>query len=119
MSALTSPRAYHALAAFQAVDAAACAIPLPQITKALDDVELPHRYRPILPVVKAASAVGLATAGRFPALARLTTFMLTIYFTLAVGAHLRAKDYSPGLVAASSFLGLFGAMTVKGPDVTD
>ena len=41
--------------------------------------------------------------------------MLTVYFTLAVAFHLRAKDISPGLLAASSFLGLFGAMTVKGP----
>ena len=117
MSGLTSPKTYAALAAIQAGDAVACAIPLAPITKALDDVRLPQRYRPVLPVVKAASAVGLLAAGRFPALARLTTLLLTVYFTLAVGAHLRAKDYSPGLVAASSFLALFGTLTVKGPDV--
>jgi hypothetical protein len=48
-------------------------------------------------------------------LARLTTFMCTIYFVLAVAFHVKARDWSPGLVAASAFLGLFGAMTVKGP----
>lgn len=42
--------------------------------------------------------------------------MLTVYFVLAVGSHVRAKDWSPGLVAASSLLALFGAMTVKGPE---
>jgi hypothetical protein len=118
VSTLTSPRTYAALAAIQAGDAVACAIPLAPITKALDDVGLPQQYRPILPVVKAASAVGLLAAGRFPTLARLTTLLLTVYFTLAVGAHIRAKDWSPGLAAASSFLALFATMTAKGPDVS-
>ncbi|MGD9621309.1 MAG: DoxX family protein [Mycolicibacterium sp.] len=118
MSALTSPRTYTLLAAVQAGDAVACAIPLPPITKALDDVGLDPRLRPVLPIVKAASAVGLASVRRFPALARVTTFMLTVYFVLAVAAHVRAKDWSPGLLAASSLLALFGAMTAKGPDVS-
>lgn len=42
--------------------------------------------------------------------------MLTVYFVLAVGFHVKARDWSPGLIAASTFLGLFGAMTVKGPE---
>ncbi len=115
LDVLTSPKAYAVLGAAQAADAVACAIPLPPITKALDDVELPAQYRPILPVVKAASAVGLLSAGRFPALARLTTFMLTVYFVLAVGSHLRAKDIGPGLAASSFFLGLYATLTAKGP----
>ncbi|BCI53804.1 hypothetical protein NIIDNTM18_30820 [Mycolicibacterium litorale] len=41
--------------------------------------------------------------------------MLTVYFVLAAGSHIRARDWSPGLVASSSLLALFGAMTVKGP----
>ncbi|MFB1297456.1 DoxX family protein [Mycobacterium sp. pW049] len=118
MSALTSPRTYSALAALQAADAVACAKQIPPIKKAFDDVGLPEDLRPLIPIVKAASAVGLLSVFRFPALARLTTFMLTIYFVLAVGSHVRAKDWSPGLVAASSFLALFGAMTVKGPQLT-
>ncbi len=112
---LTSTKVYDALAAFQAVDAAACAAQLPPIRKSLDDVHLAENLRPILPVVKAASAIGLASVRWFPALARLTTFMLTVYFILAVAFHVRARDWSPGLVAASLFLGLFGAMTVRGP----
>jgi hypothetical protein len=115
VSVLTSPKTYAVLAAVQAGDAVACAVPLPPITEALDAVGLPQEYRPILPVVKAASALGLASARWFPGLARLTTFMLTVYFTLAVGAHLRARDYSPGLVAASAFLTVFGTLTVSGP----
>jgi len=118
LMSLTSPKTYAVLAAIQAGDAVACAIPIAPIEKAFDDVGLAPELRPIIPVVKAASAIGLLSVVRFPALARLTTFMLTVYFVLAVGSHIRAKDWSPGLVAASSFLGLFGAMTVKGPELT-
>ncbi|MGE0221434.1 DoxX family protein [Mycolicibacterium sp.] len=116
MSGLTARRTYALLAAMQAGDAVACIGPIPPIKAALDAVGLPEDLRPVLPVVKAASAVGLLSVYRFPKLARLTTFMLTVYFVLAVGSHLRARDYSPGLVAASSFLTVFGVMTVKGPD---
>ena len=113
----TAPKVYTALAAVQAGDAVACGLQLPPIRKALDAVNCPPQVRPILPVVKGASVVGLLAVRRYPALARLTTFMLTIYFVLAVGSHLRARDYSPGLLAASSMLGLCAAMTAKGPDV--
>jgi hypothetical protein len=118
MNALTSPKVYAVLAAIQAGDAAACAAHAAPIEKAFDDVGLAPELRPIIPFVKAASAIGLLSVFRFPALARLTTFMLTVYFVLAVGAHIRAKDWSPGLVAAASFLGIFGTMTVKGPELT-
>lgn len=119
MPALNANRSYAALAAFQAADAVACAIPVPQITAALDAVNCPPEIRPALPVIKAASAIGLLSVYRFPGLARLTTLMLTIYFTLAVGAHLRAKDYSPGLGAASTFLAIFAALTALGPQAEE
>ena len=118
MSALTAKRTYALLAALQAGDAVACAIPLAPITKSLDDVGLEPRLRPVLPIVKAASAVGLVAVYRFPALARVTTFMLTVYFVLAVAFHVKAKDWSPGLVAASSLLAVFAAMTAKGPSIS-
>ena len=112
---LTSPRVYDVLAVFQALDAAACAAKAPPIEKALDAVNCPQQVRPVLPVVKTASAIGLLSARWFPALARLTTFMLTVYFALAVASHIRARDWSPGFGAATTLLALFGAMTAKGP----
>lgn len=115
MSTLTSPKAYRALAAVQLGDAVACAIPLPAIAKALDELGVPASVRPVLPVVKAASAVGLLSVTRFPALARLTTAMLTLYFALAVGTHLRAKDRVVKAIPAALFLSTFAVMTVKGP----
>jgi len=117
MGALTDKRTYALLAALQAGDAVACAIPLAPIAKTLDDVGLDPRLRPVLPIVKGASAVGLASVYRFPALARVTTFMLTVYFALAVAFHVKVKDWSPSLVAAAWLLALFGAMTAKGPAV--
>jgi len=116
MSALTSNKAYATLGLIQAGDAVACAIPIPPIEKSLDDLGVPQEIRWVLPVVKVAAAVGLLSVFRFPGLARLTTFMLTVYFTLAVGAHIRAHDRPVNAIPAASLLVTFAAMTAKGPD---
>jgi len=118
MSVLTSPKTYAALAAFNAVDAVACGVQVAPIKRTLDNLGVPDNIRPVLPVVKAAAAVGLLSVTRFPALARLTTAMLTLYFVLAVGAHLRARDKVVNALPAASFLATFAAMAVKGPDAT-
>lgn len=118
MTVLTSPKTYTALAALQAADAVACGIPVPYIAKALDTVGCPQQVRPILPIVKAASAIGLLSVHRFPVLARVTTAALTLYFILAVGSHIRVRDSIPNTVPAASFLALFAAMTLQGPRAT-
>jgi hypothetical protein len=115
VSALTSPKAYAALAAFQAGDAVACAIPVPPVAKTLDKLGIPENIRWLLPASKAASVIGLLAAGRLPALARLTTAMLTLYFALAVGAHLRARDRLVNVLPAASFLATYAVLTAKGP----
>src|SRR6516162_224899 len=116
MSALTSPKTYAALAAFHAADAVACGVQVAPIKKVLDNLGVPDDIRPVLPVVKAAAAVGLLSVTRFPALARLTTAMLTLYFVLAVGAHIRVRDKLVNTLPAASFLATFAVMTVNGPD---
>ena len=115
MTVLTSPKTYVALGAFHAVDAVACGVQVAPIKKVLDDVALPENIRPVLPVVKAAAAIGLLSVTRFPALARLTTAMLTLYFMLAVGAHIRVHDKPVNVIPAATFLATFAAMTAKGP----
>ena len=85
------------------------------IKKVLDDLGVPEDIRPVFPVVKGAAAVGLASVTRFPALARLTTAMLTLYFILAVGAHIRVRDKIVNIIPAASFLATFALMTAKGP----
>jgi hypothetical protein len=112
---LTSPKAYTALGVFHAVDAVGCAVQVAPIKKVLDDLEVPDTVRRVLPVVKAAAAVGLLSVTWFPALARLTTGMLTLYFILAVGAHVRAQDKMVNAIPAATFLATFAVMTVKGP----
>ena len=116
MGSFTSPKTYAVLAAFHAVDAVACAVQVPPIKKALDTVGVPENVRPVLPVVKTAAAVGLASVTRFPGLARLTAAMLTVYFVLAVGAHIRVRDKLVSALPAVLFLALFAAMTAKGPE---
>lgn len=112
--AFVSPRVLALLASFQAVDAAICAQPIPYVAKCLDDVRYPRQNRWIFAPIKAASAVGLLAGIRFPWLARLTLLMLTVYFTLAVGAHVRARDIGLNAVSASSLLATYGALMVKG-----
>lgn len=116
MGLITSPKAYVGLAAFQAVDAVACAAQVAPIKKSLDSVGCPDSVRPLLPVVKAASALGLLSVKWFPGLARLTTAMLTLYFLLAVGAHVRVRDKAVNALPAAAFLATFATMTVKGPE---
>lgn len=118
MSGWRAPRTYALLAANQAGDAVASAIPLPIITKILDDLDVPQEIRWVMPVSKAASVVGLLSVYRYPGLARLTTAMLTLYFALAVGAHVRAHDRPVNAIPAVGFLGLFAVLTAKGPDVS-
>jgi hypothetical protein len=117
VSALGGNRIYALLAAGQAGDAVICAIPVRTVTECLDDVGFPKQNRWIFPVIKAASVAGLLSVWRYPALARLTTFMLTVYFALAVGAHIRARDFGRNAAAATTLLAGYGAMTVKGPSV--
>jgi hypothetical protein len=41
--------------------------------------------------------------------------MLTVYFMLAIGFHIRARDLGSSAAAATTFLVTFAAMTTKGP----
>lgn len=116
MGLLTSPKTYAGLAVFQAVDAAACAAQVPPIKKSLDSVGCPETARQVLPVIKGAAAVGLLSGKWFPGLARLTTAMLTLYFFLAVAAHVRVRDKVVHALPAAALLTTFAAMTVRGPD---
>jgi hypothetical protein len=111
----TAPQVYTTLAAVQAVDAALCVGPVRFVGQCLDDVELPRRYWVVLPVVKAASALGLASVRRTPALARFTAAMLTLYFVLAVGAHIRVRDFGRNFASATALLAVYGALAGRRP----
>ncbi|MBB4854615.1 hypothetical protein HNP40_002002 [Mycobacteroides chelonae] len=70
-------------------------------------------------MVKSASAAGLAGGIRWPALGRLTAFMLAVYFTLAVGAHVRAHDKPLNAAPAAGLLMVFAVLAGKGFDERD
>jgi hypothetical protein len=46
-------------------------------------------------------------------MARLTLIMLTIYFSLAVGAHVRVRDFGSNAAAATSLLAAYGTLAVR------
>jgi hypothetical protein len=106
-------------AAFQAVDAVACAIPLGYIERDLDNIGCPEPVRKALPVIKATSAVGLLLGRRWPAIGRLTALSLVGYFCCAIGFHVRAKDPVWRSAPAASLLLASAAVGAKAyPRVT-
>ncbi|KXO96280.1 DoxX family protein [Tsukamurella pseudospumae] len=112
------PRLYQLAAAGQAADAAICVQPIPYVAACLDSVGWPDGGRWFFPVVKGASALGLAAAPRWPGLARFTAIMLTLYFSVAVGMHVRARDLRLNFAAASSMLVFYAALAATGPRVS-
>lgn len=80
------------LALFQVGDAVVCAIPTPFITAALDRVDCPAPLRRVLPMVKAASAVGLVVGLWITIVGLLTVVALVGYFAVAIAFHVRARD---------------------------
>jgi DoxX-like family len=114
---LTSARTYDALGVYMATSAVGDAIPLAFVTQVLDTIGFPPGYRWIFAPIKAAAAVGLFSVRWAPGLARLTTAMLTIYFVLAVGFHVRARDLGVTAAGAAANAAIFAALTAKGPSV--
>jgi hypothetical protein len=110
---LANPKVLAALAAMQAADAAVCVRPSGPIKTSLEKVGLPQQIWWVLPVVKSASAVGLVGGIRWPALGRLTAFMLAVYFALAVGAHIRVRDSALHALPAASLLVWFAVLAGK------
>lgn len=103
-------------AAFQVVDAVACA-KAESIQADLERLNCPPRVRRALPVIKAASAAGLLLGRRSPRLGRLTGGALSAYFLCAIGFHVRAKDPIWRSVPAASLLTLSAAVALHGyPD---
>ncbi|WP_231897098.1 DoxX family protein [Mycobacteroides stephanolepidis] len=109
----TDRRILLALGAFQAVDAALCIQPIPYVGRCLDTVRYPKEHREIFPIIKGASAIGLLAGARFPALAKLTLVMLSIYFSFAFGAHVRVRDVSLNAAAAGALLVTYTALTTR------
>lgn len=117
MTALTSRWTYAAFGAFLAGDAVASAIPIRYVADQMDTLGVPPRLRPLIPVVKAAAALGLLSVFRRPGLARCTTAALALYFAGALGIHAKVRNRAANVIPPALLLGVFTAMTVRGPAV--
>jgi hypothetical protein len=80
------------LVVVQLGDAAFNAIPTQWLEDDLEHLGVPEDLRFVFPLVKSASALGLAAGLRWPRLGRLTAQALVGYFLAAMGFHARAHD---------------------------
>ena len=101
-----------ALIVFQIGDAIACFIPASFITRALDAVDCPPRLRTLIPFVKIDAAIGLAIGLWVPVIGLLTSGALVVYYLVAVGFHVRAKDSVANSVPAIALAVISAAVGV-------
>jgi uncharacterized membrane protein YjjP (DUF1212 family) len=85
------------LAAIQFGDAVMCLKPVGFVRTCLINVRFPRRYWRLLPVLKAAAAAGLIAGIWAEALAVITAAALVAYFIIAIGLHIRARDFGRDL----------------------
>lgn len=97
-----------ALAAVLALDAVYNVVPNRWMDEDLERLRLPSRLRFVLASAKGAGAVGLMLRRRRPRLARLASACLSLYFLLAVGAHVRVRDEAWRYGSAAALLGWSG-----------
>lgn len=94
-----------ALIGVQVGDAVFDAVATDWLRDDLARLRVPWKLRPVFPIVKSASAVGLVAGLRWPRLGRLTANALVVYFLLALGAHARAQDRAARYAPAAAMLG--------------
>ncbi len=95
------------LAVVQVVDGLLCVRPVQFVADCFDDVGFPRRLWWIFPVIKLAAAAGLLLGLWVPYLALAADVGLVVFFLLAVGAHVRARDLGRNLfVNATGMLAL-------------
>lgn len=85
------------LAVISAVDGILCVKPASFIAACFDGVGWPRRLWWMMPVIKFAAAAGLIAGIWIPYLGVVTAVALVVYFLLAIGAHVRARDLGRNL----------------------
>ncbi|MEM7139811.1 MAG: DoxX family protein [Actinomycetota bacterium] len=94
------------LIVFQVGDAIACIGPIDFIKRSLDAVDCPESIRRILPFVKIDSAIGLTIGLWVPWVGVATIGALILYFVIAIGFHVRARDTVANTIGAVVMLGV-------------
>lgn len=85
---------------------------VPRVVESLEAVRCPPRLMPFLGAIKSAAAIGLIVGLAVDWLGTVTALCLSIYFLLAVLAHVRVKDRLAGTAPAAVMLGLSVAALV-------
>lgn len=90
------------LALIQAVDGVLSYRPVVFVAKCFEDVRFPREWWWIATPIKAAAAAGLLAGIWVPYLGLITTVALVLYFVVAIGMHLRARDFGRNLFVNAS-----------------
>jgi DoxX-like family len=98
-------RVVTGLVAVQLADAILNAIPTQWLRDDLDHLGFPYELRFVFPVIKTASAAGLALGMKRPAVGRATAAALIAYFVIAMRFHARAGDGPLKFLPAAAMLG--------------
>lgn len=96
------------LAVISAADGAMCIKPVAFIAQCFTDVGFPRRYWPLMPVIKFAAAAGLVLGVWVPVLGILTATCVVLYFVVAIGMHIRMRDFGRTL-----FLNATGMLAIS------
>lgn len=83
---------------------------LPGMRKA----RVPESWLPMIGTLKAAGGLGLTLGlAGVPKIGAASAAGLSMFFAVAIGFHLRARDYSPQLGLAAGFLALNSSVLVR------
>jgi hypothetical protein len=85
------------LAAIQFVAGILSRRPVAFVAKCFDDVGFPREWWWIFTPIKFAAAAGLVAGIWIPYLGAITTIALVLYFLVAIGMHVRARDFGRNL----------------------
>lgn len=91
------------LAVLQIVDAIASATPQMSMAARLDHLGVPGVLRPVLPVIKVSTSVGLLVGLRRPRVGATTSAVLVAFYAAAVSFHGFAGDHPAVAIPATAF----------------
>jgi hypothetical protein len=91
------------LAALQIIDAIASATPQISMAVRLDHLGVPGVLRPLLPVIKVSTSVGLLVGVKRPWVGAVTSAALVAFYAAAVSFHGFAGDHPAVALPATAF----------------
>jgi len=99
------------LASIQFADAIMCIKPVGFIAECFTAVNWPRRLWWVMPPIKFAAAAGLVAGLWVPYLAAITCAALILYFVIAIGMHIAARDFGRNLFVNATAMLVFCVVT--------